>query len=117
MAERPTTMGGRIETERLARGWSQQRLCDEIKKVGGSLSQSGLDRLEKRGSGMSKQSVYIARALEVNHDWLITGKGPKSGLPSIDARLQLLPAGDLEDLHDDIMNMIEHRLEKRGVRQ
>lgn len=111
------TMGERIEAERKTRGWSQQRLADEVKKLGGTLSQSAVDKLEKRSSRKSAQALYIARALEVNHDWLISGKGPRTGLPSLDKKMQLLPQDDFDDLYDDFVKVIEGRLEKRNVRQ
>jgi transcriptional regulator with XRE-family HTH domain len=110
------TMGDRIEHERRERGWSQQQLVNRIKAAGGKISQSGLDKLEKRSSSMSTQSMYIARALGVNHDWLLTGKGPKEELKSIDRKLELLPQDDFDDLYDDFSAIIDKRLEKRGIR-
>lgn len=109
-------MGERIEEERNARNWSGQRLANEVVRLGGKITQSGIDRLEKRSSRMSSQSVYIARALGVNHDWLLTGKGPKSGLPSLDEKLQLLPQDDFDELYDDFTAVIDRRLEKRNIR-
>lgn len=110
-------MGERIEEERRSRGWSQQRLVDRVRAEGGKLTQSGLDKLEKRSSQMSKASTYIARALGVNHDWLLTGKGPKEPLRSLDAKLELLPADEMEEVYDDLSAIIERRLEKHRVRQ
>lgn len=110
-------MGDRIEAERRSKGWTQQRLADEVNKLGGKTSQPAINSLEKRGSKKSSQSPYIAQALGVNHDWLITGKGPKAGLPSLDAKLQLLPQDDFDDLYDDLSAIIDRRLEKRNIRQ
>lgn len=109
-------MGDRIEAERRQRGWSQQQLVDRVRALGGKLSQSGLDKLEKRGSTKSSASIHIARALGVNHDWLVTGKGAKEQLRSIDRQLELLPQDDFDDLYDDFTAIIEKRLEKRNIR-
>lgn len=109
-------MGERIEAERRARGWSQQQLVDKVRAAGGSISQSGLDKLEKRGSNKSNASTHIARALGVNHDWLITGKGTREALRSIDQKLELLPQDDFDDLYDDFSAIIEKRMEKRNLR-
>ena len=111
------TLGERVEAERLARNWTQQKLADEVKRHGGSISQSSVDKLEKRRSKKSTSSVYLARALGINHDWLITGKGPRAGLSSVDAKLQLLPQDDIDDLYDDFAAIIDRRLEKRNIRQ
>jgi transcriptional regulator with XRE-family HTH domain len=111
------TMGDRIESERKAKGWTQQRLADEVNRLGGHSDQSRINGLEKRASRNSSQAIHIARALGVNLEWLLTGKGPKSGLSSIDAKLQLLPPDDYEDVADDIHAIIDRRLEKRGIRQ
>lgn len=110
------TMGDRIEAERVARGWSQQKLADRVVALGGEATQSGIDKLEKRSSKMSSASEYIARALEVNHDWLVTGKGQKRPLRSIDRQLQLLPQDDFDDLYEDFSAIIERRMEKRNIR-
>lgn len=111
-----STMGERIEAERRSKSWTQQRLADEVNKLGGKTSQPAINSLEKRSSKKSSQSIYLARALGLNHDWLITGKGPKTGLPSIDAKLQLLPPGDFDDVYDDLTAIIDRRLEKRNIR-
>lgn len=110
-------MGDRIEQERLAKGWTQQRLADEVVKAGGKIVQAGVNGLEKRSSKKSNQSIYIARALGVNHDWLLTGKGPKEALKSLDTKLQLLPQDDFDELYDDFSAVIDRRLEKRNIRQ
>lgn len=109
-------MGDRVEQERTAKGWTQQKLADEVIRLGGSTSQPAINALEKRSWRKSSISVYLARALGVNHDWLLTGKGPKSGLPSLDEKLQLLPQDDFDELYDDFTAVIDRRLEKRNIR-
>ena len=110
-------MGERIEQERVRLGWSQQQLADRVRDAGGKITQSGIDRLEKRGSSKSASSVYIAKALGVNHDWLTSGKGARDTLRSIDRKMELLSPDDFDDLYEDFEAIIDSRLERRGIRK
>jgi transcriptional regulator with XRE-family HTH domain len=111
------TLGDRVETLRLEKQWTQQFLADEVNRLGGKTSQGAINRLEKESYTKSSISSFLAQALGVNHDWLLTGKGTKAYLKSIDHKMQLLPQDDFDDLYDDFTTLIERRLEKRNIRQ
>lgn len=69
--------GHRIETLRVERGWTQQKLADMVTQAGYRISQSGIDKLEKRDARRPRGIREIARVLGVNEDWLLYEKGPK----------------------------------------
>ncbi len=66
-------MGKRIKAEREAQGLTQQQLADQVK----GLDQSSLQKIEQRDSSSSKHAPGIARALNININWLLTGEGNK----------------------------------------
>lgn len=110
------TLGDRVREVREERGLSQDQLTAMVRKAGAKLADSAIGQLELRSSRSSRSSREIAIALGVNHDWLLTGKGPKELLKSIDRKLQLLPQDDFDDLYDDFTAIIEKRMEKRNIR-
>jgi hypothetical protein len=112
-----TSMGERIRERRQQLGHSHDVLAQLAKKHGGTISGPGIAHLETRMSNRSNSSRAIALALGVNHDWLLTGKGPKELLKSLDRKMQLLPQDDFDDLYDDFTTLIDRRLEKRNIRQ
>lgn len=69
--------GERIAQERIAQGISQQELADKVKRLGGQISQTGIDKMEKRGTKRPRYAREIAMVLKVMQDWLVTGKAPK----------------------------------------
>ncbi len=73
----PMSAGQRIAQERMSRDWSQQELADKVNRPGGQISQTGIDKLEKRDAKRPRYSAEIAAALGVNERWLLTGKGAK----------------------------------------
>ena len=66
-------IGDRIRTEREARGWSQKELARRAGVTQGLISQ-----IETGKNKDTKNLAPLALALDVNADWLATGKGPKS---------------------------------------
>jgi len=108
--------GTRIAEERQARGLSQQALADKVTRLGYKITQSGIDRIEKRDSERPRGLPEIARALEVAEHWLRTGKGPKhppeEPVPGQDqTRVNLISwvsAGKLlrDDVAEDILDVL-----------
>lgn len=68
--------GKRIEAERIAQGFSQQRLCDLAGMTGRS-AQQALDSIEKRDSSRTRYAAALARALGLRLEYALTGQGPK----------------------------------------
>jgi transcriptional regulator with XRE-family HTH domain len=62
-------LGKRVETARLALGWTQAALCAKVE----GLSQQALDRLEKRDSVRSQFAPGLAAALNIPLEELLTG--------------------------------------------
>jgi SOS-response transcriptional repressor LexA len=73
--------GERIAQVREELGLSQQALSDRVNRIGGEISQTGIDKIEKRGTKRPRFLREIAAALGVSDDWLVTGKGQKSAPP------------------------------------
>jgi SOS-response transcriptional repressor LexA len=69
--------GDRIAAERASQNMSQQELSDRVNRLGGKISQTGIDKMEKRGSERPRYIREIAIALNVSQEWLLTGKGSK----------------------------------------
>lgn len=106
--------GDRVREERMARGWSYQELADRVTRATGiTCPRVTIEKIEDRGAEKSKWSHGIASALNVDHEWLLTGKGNKKLERSIDRKLKLLPPDISELLHDQFDVLIENELEKR----
>lgn len=84
-------LGGRVEQERNERGWSQTELAHRVRQLGGSVTQTGIDKLEKRDAKNPKIAAELAAVLSVSERWLRSGKGPKVALAAIDGQLAELP--------------------------
>jgi SOS-response transcriptional repressor LexA len=74
--------GDRIAEERVAQGVSQQELADRVSRLGGKITQTGIDKMEKRGTERPRYARELAIALNVMQDWILTGKGPKARVSS-----------------------------------
>lgn len=70
-------LGGRVEAERLARKWSQEELAGRVRRLGGDISQTGIDKIEKRDAKRPRCLPELAAALDVSESWLLTGEGGK----------------------------------------
>lgn len=70
--------GTRIAERRQELGLSQQELAGRVNRLGGKISQTGIDKLEKRDAVRPRHLKEIARALDVSEDWLISGRLPKT---------------------------------------
>lgn len=65
-------MGQRVKLVRRQKGWSQQRLADEV-----GCSQQAITSLENGRTRSFRELPELARALEVTAAWLKTGAGEK----------------------------------------
>jgi len=63
------------------------------------------------GKGVKRANLEkIADAFHVSFDWLSTGRGTPVAKPSIDAKLNLLPPGEYDQLYEHFEAMIENRI-------
>lgn len=69
--------GDRIAQERNAQGLTQQALADKVTRLGRKITQTGINKIETRGSARPLALPEIAKALGVMENWLRDGKGPK----------------------------------------
>lgn len=78
--------GTRVAEERVRQGLSQQELATKVTKLGYKISQTGIDKIEKRDTERPKCLKELAAALGVSEQWLLSGTGNKQ--PSADAEVQ-----------------------------
>lgn len=76
---------------RLELGLSQEELAAAVRKAGGDISQTGIDKIEKRDAKRPRCLPELADALGVSEHWLMTGKGRKERTGGIDNQLAALP--------------------------
>ena len=98
--------GSRIEKRRLELGLSQGELANRIRKNGGEITQTGIDKLEKRDSKRPRYLAEIAKVLNVSQEWLLDGKDrPISA--GIDRQLGDLPPETSAKLIAEFNSMIK----------
>ena len=68
-------LGHRVRDERIGKGLTQQELADLT-----GVNQPVLGSIESRDSETSKHAAKIAKALDLNLNWLLTGEGNKRNL-------------------------------------
>lgn len=69
--------GARVASEREALGYSQQKLATMVTRLGYKITQTGIDKIEKRDAQRPKCAKELAIALNVSEDWLVKGREPK----------------------------------------
>lgn len=69
--------GDRIARERADQKLTQQALADKVTRLGRKITQTGINKIETRGSERPLSLPEIAKALGVTEEWLRTGKGQK----------------------------------------
>jgi len=63
------------------------------------------------GKGVKRANLErIAGEFQISFDWLSTGRGTPVAKPGIDAKLNLLPPGEYDQLYEHFEAMIENRL-------
>lgn len=109
-----STFGDRVRAERESRGWSRHDLAARVSKAAGiTCPDVTIAKIEDRSSKISQWSMSIAAALEVDHDWLLTGKGQKFVAASIDKQLKRLTPDAFERLHRQISVLIEDEVKSQ----
>lgn len=70
--------GSRVAEERMRLGMSQQELATQVSRLGYSITQTDIDKIEKRDTARPKCLKELAGALGVTQEWLLTGIEPRS---------------------------------------
>jgi transcriptional regulator with XRE-family HTH domain len=100
----------------VARGWSQRELADRVSKAAGvNCPASSISLIENRDTENSRWSLAIAKVLNVDHEWLLTGRGNKEIGVSIDKKLRGFRGEERERLEESINALIEAAA-RRGAR-
>lgn len=69
--------GSRAAQERINLGLTQEQVARAVSRLGYQISQTGIDKMEKRDTTRPRFAKELAEALGVTEDWLLTGRGPK----------------------------------------
>lgn len=106
-----SSIGERLLTARKKRGLSQEALA---KLLNPPISQSAIAHIENGRNENSRHIVWIAAALHVRAEWLVTGKGEMFEMewpwPETSRyTLEDLPAPALEDIGDYIRMKINQQ--------
>jgi phage repressor protein C with HTH and peptisase S24 domain len=75
--------GSRIERRRNELKLSQEEVASRVRRLGGEIHQTGIDKIEKRDTQRPRFLKEIAIALGVNEDWLLTGREPMERLEAV----------------------------------
>lgn len=73
--------GNRVAEERMRLGMSQQELATQVTRLGYPITQTGIDKIEKRDTARPKCLKELAVALRVTQEWLLTGIEPRTQSP------------------------------------
>lgn len=68
--------GSRIERRRTELGLSQEEVAQRVRRLGGEIHQTGIDKIEKRDTQRPRFLKEIAIALGVHEEWLLSGREP-----------------------------------------
>lgn len=95
------TLGQRIKDERIARGWSQQRLADEISRIKKQKISRAAVALWESGDSKSQKPENLfaaAEALCLSPKWVLDGKGEKHSHAYSISKLEPLQASEPKPL-------------------
>ena len=115
--------GSRVAQERMRLDLSQQQLADRVTRFGYKITQTGIDKIEKRDTARPKCLKELAIALGVTQEWLLTGQEPKKAVSDQefeelrkDARK--LPPDEQETLLAQFRSLLDIALrkERRSIR-
>jgi len=76
--------GARVAEERARLDLSQQQLADRVTRLGYKITQTGINKIEKRDTDRPKCLKELAIALNVTQEWLLTGQEPRHATPDAD---------------------------------
>lgn len=74
--------GSRIERRRSELGLSQEEVAQRVRRLGGEIHQTGIDKIEKRDTQRPRFLKEIAIALGVHEEWLLSGREPMERVTS-----------------------------------
>ena len=120
-----TTPGMRIKKEREGRGWSQQRLADEIKHIRGEkISRAAVAKWELGTSKTQKPTNLFAaaKAMGLNPQWVLDGTGDKytdkiyssSNITAENVVMSIKPKTRREQRIDEILALLQ-RIDMEGL--
>ena len=69
--------GQRAAAERQALNLTQEEIARRVSRLGYQISQTGIDKMEKRDTMRPKFAKELAEALGITEQWLLTGREPK----------------------------------------
>lgn len=72
-------LGDRVAKARAEKGWSQTRLAQEVTARGFEIGQSGIGNIESGRTKDPKCLSWLADALGVSHDFLVSGREKTAG--------------------------------------
>jgi transcriptional regulator with XRE-family HTH domain len=75
------TLGERIRLAREARGWSQRQLAEAVTDLGFNISQTGIDKIEKRAGRRPRCWPELAKLLDLRD--VPAGDGEGEGTPGV----------------------------------
>lgn len=110
-------VGSRVAEERNNLGMTQQELAQRVTNLGYKISQTGIDKIEKRNTKRPKCLKELAVALKVTEGWLLNDQMPKhptSESPSdhLMKDLKLLPPGEQESVLAQFRALLDVAIKK-----
>lgn len=109
--------GTRVAEERARLDLSQQELADRVTRLGYKITQTGINKIERRDTIRPKCLKELAIALNVTQEWLLTGHEPKRAMSDSefdelrkDARK--LPAEEQETLLAQFRSLLDIAMKK-----
>jgi transcriptional regulator with XRE-family HTH domain len=109
--------GFRVAEERSRLDLSQQQLADRVTRLGYKITQTGIDKIEKRDTARPKCLKELALALNVTQEWLLTGQEPKhivsdQEFEELRKDARLLPPDEQETLIAQFRSLLHIALKK-----
>ena len=72
-----TSLGARVRVRRKEKGWTQDRLAQEVSHLGYTIPQQSIATIESRGNVRPQCLWELCRVLDVEEHWLVYGEGPR----------------------------------------
>ena len=110
--------GFRVAQERMRLGLSQQELAARVTCNGYKISQTGIDKIEKRDTERPKCLKELALALGITEEWLLSGNEPRQQQPEtilddIRRDIRRLNADEQETLFAQLRSLLDIALRKK----
>jgi transcriptional regulator with XRE-family HTH domain len=109
--------GFRVAMQRELLGMSQQDVATKVTRLGYKITQTGIDKIEKRDTARPKCLKELAAALNVTQEWLLTGTEPRhqptdSDLDDIRRDVRRLAPEEQEYLLAQFRSLLETAMKK-----